>query len=490
LSTEFDFEYKTINDPVHGSIKVSEIELDVINSISFQRLRGLKQLGLADLVFPGATHTRFAHSLGVLHIASGMIEAIESNYRKKHGVGEVLFDEEEKQKIRLAALLHDIGHLLLSHAMEQPIQRSRWRKKTGTIAVKTEESKKAARRCFGELDETANADLDEAFSHERLGLELLNSRTDLREILGELNAGNEIGKIITCELAKNFRYSQFISSSLDADRLDFLLRDSLAAGVSYGKIDLEYLLDNMNYDPGEEHFYVDFSGIHALEHFLMARFFLYNVTYHKTVMAFETLAKHAYYRMIQDKKLKVPCSMEELLTIASKDIEFLQFNDAYFWEKLVQWKPRAKLDRAVKKALLFRIPPSEFCTERALQDCSRRQREDPQFDILHGKFYDEKGFSRILREYDIDPKTLFLLNYTIKLEDPSSSGEDWDDKKEWALSRVFYDGKIQKLIDVKASILARLGQQNLRLRRLYCLPLDDKRPKRTSIRKALLALRS
>jgi len=80
---DIDFAVKTINDPVHGSIEISKAELDVVETPTFQRLRGLKQLGLADLAFPGATHTRFAHSLGVLHVASQMLEAMERNFFRR-----------------------------------------------------------------------------------------------------------------------------------------------------------------------------------------------------------------------------------------------------------------------------------------------------------------------------------------------------------------------------------------------------------------------
>ncbi|MCK4823960.1 HD domain-containing protein, partial [bacterium] len=215
-----DFEYKTINDPVHGSIKVSETELAVINTPSFQRLRGLKQLGLAEYVFPGATHTRFAHSLGVLHIASQMLIAIEKNHKRKYGRKGLPFTQDEKQKIRLAALLHDVGHLPLSHAMEQPIQRKLGEEPPPSLQEKPQHTEHQT-RVFGDLDSTANAELDDTFSHETYGMELLVCRGGLTEALGRFNEGNEIGKIFAKKHVDYYKYSQFITGTIDADRIDF-----------------------------------------------------------------------------------------------------------------------------------------------------------------------------------------------------------------------------------------------------------------------------
>lgn len=487
-----DFEYKTINDPVHGSIKVSKTELDVINSISFQRLRGLKQLGLAELVFPGATHTRFAHSLGVLHIVSLMLTAIEHNHRKKFKSSKPIFDQQERQKIRLAALLHDIGHLPLSHAMEHPIQRHSIMSIDRFMQPKHKQTKATqAKRIFGELDKTANADLNEEFSHEKFGMELLTFCPDLKKALGSYNKDNEIGKIFTKYHPRFYRYSQFISGTFDADRIDFLLRDSMAAGVSYGNIDLRYLLDNMNFDAASGHFYIDFSGIHALEHFITARFFLYNITYHKTVMGFELLAKHAYFRMISDPSLKIPATEGQLLSIAKKDTEFLQFNDSYFWSKLCQWKPRKSFDKAVRDSLLFRRPPVELFTDRLFPERNSQHSNGASYRILDSKIYGNRDFQSIAKKHHLDTSRMAVLENKIKFEEipPLTPHEsEANPEKEWELCRVFFDGNVKKLIDVKPSLISQLSFYNLQFRRLLYVPLDGKRPDRAKFRKDMLAL--
>ena len=488
--SDIDFTVKTINDPVHGSIKLSETELAVIDTPTFQRLRGLKQLGLADLAFPGATHTRFAHSLGVLHIVSQMLDAIQRNYHyrtKEDGP----FTPEEKQKVRLAALLHDIGHLPLSHAMEFPIQRL-LKEKSKPAAKAKVEAPSGRPKTFGVLDDTANAPRDKKFKHELFGMNILVEREDIAKAIAKFNDKNEIGMIITKAHIDNFKYSQFVTGTLDADRVDFLLRDSLAAGVSYGNIDLKYLLDNFDYDKDTGQFYIAYSGIHALEHFITARFFLYNVTYHKTVMGFELLAKYAFYKMAKDGIPGLLSSEEQLVGLLSDTDKFLQFNDQYFWSKLLEWKTTNPFDDAVRKALQLRYPLRELYSERELLEYPHGSGSSTPFRVLNTRLYNDVAFDDILKKHNIDRANLAMLQNDIDFEETAplkDRAEQPDVKKEWALCKVFYDGEIRPLIDVPGSIIHKLSQLNLHVRRLYYFPLNSGQIlNRDNIRREIKAL--
>ena len=251
------------------------------------------------------------------------------------------------------------------------------------------------------------------------------------------------------------------------------------------------MLDNINYDVETEQFYVDYSGIHALEHFITARYFLYNIYYHKTVMGFELLAKHAYYRMMNDKNVEVISSKEDLQRITDDTQLFLQFNDNYFWTKLCEWEPKKKMDKAIKRALLFRKPLVELFSERILPFDSKDVNSPRFYNVLDNKLYANRDFDKILKRFKINKRNLALLENKIKFEEitPLTDREAQPDpEKEWALCNVFYDGKVRKLIDVKASLISQLSFYDLRMKRLLYLPLDDLRPDRGKFRTAMLKL--
>ena len=329
---------------------------------------------------------------------------------------------------------------------------------------------------FGPLDDTANADRDKGFNHESFGRDILEQRSDIADAIGDYNQDNEIGKIITKDHIDNYRYSQFITGTLDADRLDFLLRDSLAAGVSYGNIDLRYLLDNFEYDENSNQFYIAYGGIHALEHFITSRFYLYNITYHKTVMGFELFAKYAYYKMVKDGTVNLVSSKKEIYDLMEDTDRFLQFNDEYFWSKLRAWPASEPIDVAVRNALLLRYPARELYSERVLLEVNQSGRGS-SFKVLNARLYNDRAFDQILSQHGIERSSLAMLDNVIDFEETAplkDRAEQPDVKKEWALCKVFYDGKIQPLIDVPGSIISNLSCLSLHIKRLYYLQLDSK----------------
>src|SRR5262245_52475840 len=192
-----EFRYKVVTDPVHGDIGLSQLEVDLIDTPSFQRLRRLKQLGLASLVYPNADHSRFAHSLGVFHLMGRGIDTLIHKER--------LDESTDKQKLRLAALLHDVGHYPYSHLMERV---------------------DADPLCHEWLGAGGQPPTDPYPDHEELGKWLVTGRPDLSNLL--TSDGFD-----PAEIAKNFKgehdrhiYNDLIHSSLDFDRMDYLIRDS------------------------------------------------------------------------------------------------------------------------------------------------------------------------------------------------------------------------------------------------------------------------
>jgi len=235
-----------INDPIHGVMEFADSNSQsirtIINHPLFQRLRHIKQLGMGDLVFPGAVHTRFNHSLGVAFLANRIIEQTLPLEKKR----------EWQWIVMLISLLHDMGHGPFSHAFERLTQ------EVGLTSI---------------THEDWTPYFVEEISH------VLDSET-LKVILPLMTKSEN--------LQGEFQFiSDLISSQLDADRLDYLLRDSYFCGVSYGKYDLNWLLHCMVAITDNENrlrLGVSFKGIGAVESFLMARRLMTQSVYHHPII--------------------------------------------------------------------------------------------------------------------------------------------------------------------------------------------------------------
>ncbi|MDC0118506.1 HD domain-containing protein [Schleiferiaceae bacterium] len=226
---------KIINDPIYGFITIKDpLIYELINHPYFQRLRRISQLGLTYLVYPGAYHTRFHHAIGAMHL---MGRAIYTLRQKGHEI-----TAEEEQGVKIAILLHDVGHGPFSHALEHT--------------------------------------LIPGVSHEALSLKIMEELNLTHQ--GALTLAIDI---FTNNYPKSFLH-QLISSQLDMDRLDYLRRDSFYSGVTEGSVNSERLLTMLNVK--DDQLVVDAKGIYSVEKFLVARRLMYWQVYmHKTVLSAE-----------------------------------------------------------------------------------------------------------------------------------------------------------------------------------------------------------
>lgn len=276
-------------DPIHGFIEVSELENEIINSAPFQRLRNIKQLAMTYLVFHGAEHTRFGHSIGVMHLASKAFDSAVKN-------GNYPFANEKfewyKQILRLIALTHDLGHAPFSHAAE--------------------------------------AVFPHGFEHEEF-TEKIIKETCIASIIGRIGAeftkkygeGHEITADLICDIymgrqpgAKS-EYTflkSFMDSELDCDKMDYLLRDSLFCGVNYGKYDIDRLLSSLTIyvQEGTPRLAINDGGIQAFEAFVLARYFMFvQVYFHRTRRYFDMMYEKALKKILP--KGVFPCDIKEYL---------------------------------------------------------------------------------------------------------------------------------------------------------------------------------
>lgn len=238
---------KFIRDPLYDDfIVVDDNLLKVVEHYAFQRLRRISQLGLVSYIYPGATHTRFSHSLGVMHLITRAIEIMERKGIK--------FDNEIKLALKFCALVHDVGHGPFSHALEWTILNIRHEDITKMI-------------------------IDRIF----------------RNVIGNEIADISI-KILNNEFEKKF-VNELISSQLDMDRLDYIRRDAFYCGVHYGIIDIWRILQTLTIT-SDYKLAIEEKGKHAVEGYLVARYLMYwSVYFHKTNLSLQAMLSSIFNRL-------------------------------------------------------------------------------------------------------------------------------------------------------------------------------------------------
>lgn len=275
-----------IRDPIHGTLLVSDAEKAVIDSRFFQRLRHVRQLGFGELAFPGATHTRHAHSLGAMHVASKLFEAVCA----RAGLAEP-YASRFKAGVRMAVLCHDVGHMPLSHASESI----------------------APRRATLKLPKWVDAGGDGQASHEDFTAKVLldsSLTAELSKALAPVGLDPEqvASLVVGSEPPKGSAFVEngrdwtpllrsIVSGELDADRMDYLLRDSFYTGVQYGRYDLDWIAQNLvpAEKDGKVYLALAKTAAFAFEDFLLSRFHMFlSVYFHHTSVSFDHMLRRYY----------------------------------------------------------------------------------------------------------------------------------------------------------------------------------------------------
>ena len=235
-----------VRDPIHGLIELSETEIKLINTKVFQRLHRIRQLAMTFLVYPGALHTRFDHSIGVMHIAGRICTELQKVKSNKVTATDI-------KLVRIAALLHDVGHGPFSHVSEAFLERS-----ASEDPLMVEKREKI---------------------HEQITVDIIRTDSEIADILSP-NECDFVIDVIQGKETSDWRHD-LVSSELDADKMDYLLRDSYFAGVKYGEYDLEKLIESCRINVASDNTSLAISseGIYALEQLLLARYHMTQQVY-------------------------------------------------------------------------------------------------------------------------------------------------------------------------------------------------------------------
>jgi HD superfamily phosphohydrolase len=307
---------KIVRDPIHGYVNLTEREVEIIDLPIFQRLRGIKQLANTHLIYPGAVHTRFEHSLGTLEMAHKISQRIKS-----------LRNESEKlRSIRYAALLHDVGHGPFSHVYEDIVSR---------VAKNS-------------------------FKHESVTLDILETEENLANILG-----TDLDLVLDLLKGDKNRFVEhcIISGPLDADKLDYLQRDSYHAGVAYGVFDSLRVLHTLKEIKGqfleteESYLGADMKGREAVIGMLLAYYYMHETVYsHKTRRIADAMLTRSAELAVKDDN----AFDSSIFQYSKNDVDFIkkfkELDDRSFLEKILASKDsRAKqIGQWLRERVLFK----------------------------------------------------------------------------------------------------------------------------------------
>jgi HD superfamily phosphohydrolase len=339
-----------IRDPIHGYIKITKEERELIDSIFVQRLRRIHQLAGAYLVYPGGVHSRFEHVIGTMHVAGLIGQSVAS----KAGL-----HDDDIQELRIAALLHDVGHGPFSHLFEEVL--------------------------------SEKSDL----SHEDISQRIV-TESDIADVLRRNGyQPSKMSKLCVGKSKSLPFLNQVIAGGLSADMMDYLLRDTYFTGVEYGKVDIQRVIDSLGVS-SDGHLMLERAALYAFEALLIARYEMFKAVYfHRTVRAAELMLAHSM--TLADRELR--------LTDLSRIERILRLTDEVVLQQLADLEPRTpELKMAQKLAANYMQRRLVKCVfEKVMQ---RKERTIQR--IFSKKRFRDELASDIAQSSGIKPSNIYI----------------------------------------------------------------------------------
>ncbi len=456
-----NFNFKRVADPIYNTIGLSELEVRVVNTSVFQRLRSIKQLGLAHFVFPGADYSRFSHSLGVCHVSGRILEALRDSNASD------LLKDKDIVLYRLAGLLHDIGHYPFSHAMENAVKKF-FRDK---LIVPVEAPLGRPENDYQDND----TDKFQFFNHEKTGEQILANDAELCKIFQDGNINPDDVSAIFMR-SKPQPLANLISSDLDADRTDYLLRTAHHSGLPYGSVDLDYIINQMCLD-NDGRVCVTMKALRAADHMLLCRYFDYlQSTFHKTVRGIELVLEDVIMALL-DSGL-ISCSRYDV-TGMIKDGTWERFDESCLIEK-IRLLAENSTDHVITtktESILKRLPPKLVWEDEFLAS-----RHEPKTKELFSHLVQraKENMSQWADQCGIEPVRWYIWSKNVTLTsvgslvEVSSSFESKTDKEDnyWQAVRILAgdkSGTSTPIMRQSRSLMKILSNYSIYILRVYVL---------------------
>lgn len=403
--------YKIIRDPLHGYIPLTKLEYKILQLPVMNRLHRIKQMSMAYLIFPGATSSRFVHCMGVMHVASQIIhrvlQSLESNtFEELFGGNTEEHVSKLVQTVRLAGLFHDLGHGPFSHAVEDVMK----------LALKDHSEEYKEGMTLLDVKDERHYPVHEYYSYK------LITNGELKELLENESSGTS--EDVACLIMKNKKprlefctdnglaiLRKIVSSQLDADRMDFLLRDTYMTGVEFGTVDVQRVIMNLQVRKSALEGYeiaVHERALGSIEDMLDARFKMYKWVYnHHLIVATNELLKKCIEYLIRQKKLDVEDFYWKRFMEGRIDDEYVYTRLLEHIQQQTDSPFKGLLDRRYLPITLFKRPSDYKSFQREIMNKTERNVPEAVIKQKINKFFDQPSESKV--QVDGEPLKALII---------------------------------------------------------------------------------
>lgn len=476
-----------ILDNVHGFISYTEAERKIIENLYFKRLQSIKQLSVVNWVFPGSEHTRFIHSLGVMHIADQIALSLG-------------LKTEERRIVRLAGLLHDIGHYPLSHVCEAPYKKPIFLEEfpEEELCRKVNEHVLEDIESFSTTGKTTLMTKSDGRHHEAIGALIVKNNPEIRAIVIDECQNEHAPEIIADIITGNVERKetdpllvQIIHSEFDADGIDYLMRDATFSGTSFGSFEISQLIRCLTIGEfeGKRILCIEPKGIAAADQYLINKFFSYSqVVFNKHITISEWMAEYVIDWMQKNPAVFPEGKTVEKWAKGQDGDKYLHFTDNMFWAALSRVLSDTGLNVSVPDYIkvfcryLLQHTEPEFISEIRVitQDAKEAKEKLRKSEIVNSEYARNQHIAimlekRMTKQMPIEEFRSVLKQRTDGYEEASPENESLTPSYEASrlmecLSVKEADGTIHLLCDDSRSLMRQMYASTLVILREYEFP--------------------